>query len=149
MRIEIGRRLIGQHQIGIRRQRARHSHALLLAAGHLIGPAVFKSFQPHLSQPAVSQLEAGLFVHPLQLQHISDILARTQYADQIIGLKDKAEMLQAEIGARGCTHRQHILSGNRERAGIGPIQPAEHIEQRRLARSRTPGQHHIGAAINR
>ena len=44
-RVEIGRRLVGEHQLGPRYDRARHGDALLLAAGHLGRPPILQSLE--------------------------------------------------------------------------------------------------------
>ena len=45
--VQVGRGLVGQHELGVRDQRPRHGHPLLLSARYLVGIFVFLLHHPH------------------------------------------------------------------------------------------------------
>ena len=45
--VEVGKRLVQQHELGARRQRPGQGHTLLLAARKLVRKTVFAAFQSH------------------------------------------------------------------------------------------------------
>ncbi len=56
------------------------------------------------------------------------------------GLKDDADILAAKARERVLVELLQFLAVNHHRAGIRPLQPGHHHEQRRLARARRPEQ---------
>ena len=59
LRIEIAGRLVGEHEARLEHERARHRHALALAAGELADRVVHAVLEPHLAEQAAARARAS------------------------------------------------------------------------------------------
>ena len=104
LRIEGGRDLVEQHQLGTHGQRARNGHALLLAAGEPLRIHVALVGQPDLLQELQGQ-RAGVGLrhlqHPERPDH--DVLDRREMREEVKSLKDHAH-LGPEAGDLAVSH---------------------------------------------
>ena len=69
-----------------------------------------------------------------------DILARIEIGEQVMELIDEAEMIAAQHGARARVRFFRRMTPNNDLAAEAPLEQADRLEQRRLARSRRPKQ---------
>ena len=106
--IEARHGLVGQDQPGLLRQRARDRHALLLAAGELVGPRVGSVHEPHGVETGERDLAIGAGEAPQQ--HApggqgckaagQDILHGGEPPDQVELLEDERDVAPRHRGAR-------------------------------------------------
>ena len=99
LRVEVARRLVGQHDSGLDREGACDRDALLLAAGHLRRQMIRAPAQADLleqRQRARTELRAA---DPGRCELRLDVLHRGERRDQIELLEDEAERAQAQVGA--------------------------------------------------
>ena len=101
-------------------QRARHRHALLLAARQRAGPMV----EPVAASPTrASSASARLAVRPSSAGRASrqrhlDVLERRELRQQMVELEHEADVLVAERHARLVVHPSIAASPMRDRAGV-------------------------------
>ena len=81
---------------GLRRQRARHGDALLLAAGELGGPVVEAVAQADGGDERVEPFRVGALARDRERQ--DDVLARVEDRQQVEGLEHEADALTAQLG---------------------------------------------------
>jgi hypothetical protein len=132
--VEVAGRLVGEHHRRLRDQRARHRHALLLAAGQL-GRAVGEPIREtngvdQAAQPLVVDATAG----DRERQH--DVLLSREDRDQVEELEDEAELVAAQLGEVAVVEVADLHAVEHDRAGGGAVEPGEDVHQRRLAGTR-------------
>jgi hypothetical protein len=133
--VKIARRLIGEDELWILNDGARHPHELLLATGKLVGEKVLF---PHDIEPVERVAhQAGAFL-------VRDILVRKrnfqifedrQIVDQVVALKDKANVGLVQFVA---FLDVQFMDGLLEKvifAGPSAVQHADDAEQRRFSRA--------------
>ena len=134
--VEIAGRLVGDQDARLRRQRAGDRHALLLAAGKLAGivrDAVAKADRRELARRHAERIAmAG------KLQRHGDVLQRRHVGDEVEGLEDDADVAAAKGGDLVLALAVQQLAGDAHRAGIDPLQPGDHHQQRRFAGAGRP-----------
>ena len=128
--VEIAGRLVGQNHMRVVDQSSRDRHPLLLSSRKLRGPVA----EPAREADQLRQLEAALAAagqrRPLVGERHLDILHHAQLLNEIVRLKNKAQIPAADARERLVVHRRHILTGEEILPRGGPIETAEHIEQR-------------------
>src|SRR5438128_1597877 len=83
-RVEARRRLVGQHQLRLRRQRPSQSHALLLPTRQLVRPVRSVRREPHrVQKPHHPPPPLGPIQCPVAQERQLDVLERVQHADQV------------------------------------------------------------------
>ena len=97
-RVEVRRGLVGEHEIGVVRERTRDRDALVLAAGQLLGEEVEPVAEPELPQQALGPLPRLLAPHTHDVEAHLDVLARRQRGHQVEVLEDEADPLGAQRG---------------------------------------------------
>jgi hypothetical protein len=100
--IEVRQRLVEQQHLRLQHQRARHRHALLLAARQLGRQPRAEPFRPTVSSPASAPPHLGL-AKP-ERQAIADVLQHAHVREQRIGLE----------------HHRHVPVGGRQQRHILP-----------------------------
>ena len=136
--VEVAGRLVRHQDGGIGRQRARHRHALLLAAGQF-GWIVL---QP-VAETDADEFVAGVLLRigdAGELQRHRDVFQRRHGRNQMERLEHDADLAAAKARQRVLVERIEILAGDGDRAAIGPLQPRHHHQQRGLARTRRSDQ---------
>ena len=138
--VEVAGRLVAQQQLGVGHDRARDRDALLLPARHLARIVLHAVGEIDHLERGLDVLAPLLAVEPGQQQRQLDVLRRGQHRHQIVELEDEADIGGAK--ARELALRQPVdaLPGDMDLAARRPVDAAEQIEQRRLARARRP--HH-------
>ena len=126
--VEIAGRFVGDDDRGIRRERAGERDALLLAAGKFGRIMAQPAAKPDGHQFALgtrqSVARAGEF------ERHGDIFQRRHGRDEMKGLEDDADIPAAKTRKFVLVSLCRFLAGNDDRAGIGPLQPGHHHEQR-------------------
>ena len=107
--------------------------ALLLAAGQLAGQAVQLALQAQRPDDLI--YIAAVHFPAVQLDGQDDVLIDAEHGHQVIGLEYKADLPPAEDGQRLVLQGKQLLPVHCDRAGGGPVQAAQHMEQGRFAAS--------------
>src|SRR5712692_6379668 len=94
--IEVSRRLIGQQDGRLARQRPRHGHALLLPAGELGRVVLHAMRHAYFFERLLNPLLALAGGHTSVSERQLHILVNRKIADQIEGLKDKTDLAVAD-----------------------------------------------------
>ena len=141
--IEVSRRLVGEHDLGLVDQRARDRNTLTLAA-RKFGGAVSESVR----EPAGRKKVGGALTQRRTLRHPTQprktdqrrkhrVLQHGELGQQVVELKDEAHIAVAvAVFAAGIEVAQILATKeNRPRVGIGAIKPAQKMQQRALARA--------------
>src|SRR5690606_21783068 len=144
--VEIAGGLVGDQQLGLGRQRAGNRHALLLAAGKLARIMRGALGKAHRGQLARRDTErVGM---PGKLQRHGDVFERRHVRDQVKRLEDDADIAAAEGGDLVLAAVVEPLARDPDLAGIDPLQPRNHHQQRRLAGAGRPDDAGCFAARN-
>src|SRR4051794_24646977 len=134
--VEVGGRLVGEGQPRVADERTRDRGPLLLAAGHLrrhVVDAVAEADQlQQLDRPPAQRRPVVGLEHQRQL----DVLDRGQERDEVVALEDVADRVVAQGGELALGERRGVLAVDGDRALGRPVEPADHVEQRRLAAAR-------------
>ncbi len=143
--IEVGRGLVGQHDVRPGGERPRHP--LLLPARELTGPARPQAGEIDLRQPVIGLAQRLPTPRALELERIGDILPGGEDSHQVVGLENETDVVQAESGPligrearQGLPRHQHLPPG-------GQLQRPDAVEQRGLARARAPLEHGVASRI--
>src|SRR5262249_25047010 len=133
--------LVSENQLGISRNGARYADQLLLSAGKLVGIEVL------LSDDLKTIENVGDHRGPLCPRDIAvgerniDVLLDSQVIEQVIALKDEADVLAIQLSATLAIQLVYRLLGKEIFAGPAVIQHADNAQQGRLACS---GRAHYG-----
>ena len=126
VRVERGERLVQEQDLGFDRERPREGHALLLAAGELVGVAALQARQPdHLEQLAdpLPSCRAG--------QPEGDVRLHREVRKQAALLGDVADPAPLGMDVRALAVDD--LARDPDRAAVGSLEAGEQAQQRRLA----------------
>jgi hypothetical protein len=132
--VEVPGRLVGQQQRRAADQGAGDGDALDLAAGQLARIVVGPVAEPDLVEGLAGP------VHPLAAPHApvqqgrGDVLQRAGPAEQVEPLEHEPDGRVAQLGAAVVGQLRGVAPGQLVAARVGPVQQAEQVEQRRLAR---------------
>ncbi len=140
--------LVGEDHRGIVGERARHRHALALAAGQLVGPLLHMLGETEGGEQRSRPVAHGMlaqFAQRLHGQH--HVLQRRELRQQEVELEHEAQGGEPRGGALRLVHVRGGAAADLHLARRRQIEQAEEVEQRRLARARRPGDGHelVGA----
>ena len=125
--VERGQRLVEQQHLRPPRQRARQRHALLLAAGELIGLALLQALEldqrDHLGDAGVD-LGAR---HARALQSERDVVAHGKMRKQRVVLEHHVDRTLVR------QHLRDVLAVQQDAALVRRLEAGEHPQQRGLA----------------
>jgi len=134
LRVELAGRLVGQDQDRVLDQGPRDRHPLLLASRHLVGPVVEPVAQADVRQELGRP--GALFVGQAAGQERHQyVLHRRQVADQVERLEDESDPVAAVAVLLGLGHRGQVLALDPDRPRVGPVERAQQVEKRALARA--------------
>ena len=71
-----------------------------------------------------------------------DVLLAGQLGDEVEGLEDEADVVAAHAGELALGAAVDALAGDLDGAGLGAVERAEEVQERRLARARAPDDGH-------
>src|SRR5579859_5161207 len=132
--VEVAGGLVSEQDFRFVDDGASDSDALLFAAGHfgwLMCEAAFEA--EHLCDNVEAM---GIEAVAMNILSDGDIALGGQRGEEIKALKDEADLAAAELGALGVAHFGQIVAVNKHSAFRSLCQPADDVEQRRLAAAR-------------
>ena len=138
--IQVGGRFVGQHQGGVHRQGAGHSHALLLPSAQLIGAVISVVAKAHRLQhffhtgAALGRLDA------VQQQGHLHVLVGGEGGDEGKELKDESDGAFAHIGPLVAVETGNVLPIDKDGARRGLVEQADELQQGGLAGARRADQ---------
>ena len=133
--VEVPRRLVREDHRRIVEQRPRDRDALLLSAGELaraVPHPIAEADLPKRREGARAAIMSIAAVHEGQL----DVLDGVEAREEVERLEDEADVLVADRGELVVGQLADVLARQLVRAGVGDVEAAEHVHQRRLARTR-------------
>src|SRR5688500_10572246 len=136
LRVERAGRLVGEDDLAAVHERARDGHALLLAAGELARPVAEALAEPeHAEQPLGARAPLGGGHAGVHRRHL-DVARRARGGDQVVALEHEAEGLAPQPRQLVAAERRHVLAVEEVLAAAGPVEAAEDVHERGLARAR-------------
>ena len=143
--VEVAGRLVGQQQRRPHDQRPRHRDPLLLAARQHARPVRQPLAETDPPQQLLGARPRLGRRHPRDPHRHLGVLERGELRQQVMELEDEADVAVAEARP---PRRPAAPSARRRRstiaAGVGAIEPAEHVQQRALADAgRADNRHHL------
>jgi hypothetical protein len=130
-RVERTERLVEQHDPGRGRERARHAHALLLAAGQFRRPALADvARQLHQLEDLIHPLSDPCGRPALERERHGHVLGHGPVREEPHPLEDVPDAAPQRVRL----DRSRVLSAEADAAGGRLDQPVDHLQQRGLAR---------------
>ena len=151
VRVEVAGRLVGEQDGRIGDQGAGDRHALLLAAGELRGVVVLAAGEADPLERgagaagAFARREAEVAVEQRQL----DVLGRPRPRQQVEALEDEADLGVADLGPLVAVEPRDVDAVEPVAARGRPVEAADDVHQRRLARAGRAHDGHELAARDR
>ena len=134
--VEVAGRLVGQQQRGMGHERAGERHPLLLAARQRPGPMRDARQQSHAREQFLGARMAFRRRPPGDTQRHLDVFERGELRQQVMELVDEAEVHVPPAALLGRAHLREVAAFQRDAPGGGPVEPAQQVQQRALARAR-------------
>ena len=127
--VQVAGGLVGKNDLGLSHKRAGDAHPLLLAAAHLGGQVVGAAKQTHVFQFPPGGPDAGGLVHALEHQRHGHVFGGGHAGQQVVTLKDKAQMLLPEPGQLGLVHGADLMHADEHLSAAGLFQPGQLVQQ--------------------
>ena len=127
--------LIEQQHLGLVRQRARHRHSLLLAAGELRRQPLIHALERHQPQQLLAALPARLGAHVPHAQRELDVLRHRHVAEQRVVLEHQSHAALAGGDVRD------VAPVQRDAPMVDTGEPGDGAQQRALAAAAGAQQH--------
>ncbi len=129
LQVEGAERLVEQQRLRVADERPRERNALPLAARELTRLAVAVVVEPHelerlLGPPAPLGLR-----HPLHAQTVLDVLLHGHVREERVVLEDRVD------GSVERRHGRDVATREADAAVVGPLEPGDQAQRRRLARA--------------
>ena len=125
--------LVGEDNLGAAHEGTGHGHALLLAAGELVGPVGQAVADAQGGDDGVVPVPLRLAVGQALRQE--DVLLGAQGGQQVEGLEDEAEAVAAHGGELLVLHAGQVLTSDEHAAGGGGVQARQAVQESGLARA--------------
>ena len=135
LRVEVAGRLVGEHDPGLDDERTRDRDALLLAAGELARQVTGAVGEPDLGEQRLRALAQLVALDPGRREPELDVLERRQRRDQVELLEDEAEGAQPQLCEIVVAQLREVAALEEDAAAGRPVERAQQLQQRRLARS--------------
>ena len=146
--VEVAGRLVGEHAGRMRDQRPRDRDALPFAARQFARPMLRPMPDAHALQH-VHRLAARIVLrHAANPERHRDVVERREFRQQMVELIHEAERAIAQLVALALLQFRERLAEQRHAAGARLVEPAEHVQQRALARPRRPDDRQLLAAMH-
>src|SRR6266536_469571 len=139
-RVERAERLVEQQHLRLDGEGARERHPLPLPSGELRGIALAEPLELHELEQLVHAV-ADLLLRPAPHgQPERDVVGNRHVLERCVVLEDEpdAALLRAQL--------RRLATGDEHLAGVRLLEPGDHAQERRLARSARPEQRHERAA---
>src|SRR5437879_3002418 len=140
LEVEVARRLVSEDQQRVVHQRPHDRDALLLAAGEAIGKALGPIREPDQFQEVAGSARAVLPRAGVEFERQPEVFLDGQRRDQVEELEDETDVTPAEERARPLGECRHRRAVDDHLARRGHVDPAEQVEEGRLARPAAPEQ---------
>ena len=127
VRIEVSSRFICQHQAWMEHDRARDRDPLLLAPGKLGRSAMELIAKPHEFQHFLRASPCLWVGHPRDQRRHHRVLQRVEVGEQVVKLKNKAQLAVAKLGQRDRIQRKQVLSLKEHLACGRSFHAAQHV----------------------
>ncbi len=134
--VEIARGLVGKHELRLRDQRAGNGHALALAARKLAWAVLQPRAQAHALQHLRGDGMRSFSRCAANAQRHGHVVERAEFHQQVVKLIHEADMLVAPRALRLGAHLRPVAPADLHAAAIGPVEPAQQVHERALARTR-------------
>jgi len=132
--VEVARRFVGEHDRRIADEGPGDGHPLALATGERPRPVRRPPAETDGGQRLLRAGHPLLSRHPGVEQPGGHVVQRSQSFDQVELLEDEADAPAAHRGETGVAEAADVVAVDAHRSGRGPLQGADDIDQRRLAR---------------
>lgn len=129
-------------------QTSGHRDALALPTGETIRERTSTIRQADGAQHLHAALSYRLALGAVELQGEEQILQNRKRWQQVEELEDKTDVPPSKKGSIPLAEARHLDSVDNDSPGVGPVEPAEQIQQGRLARAALPQQHDQLARLN-
>ena len=129
-RVERAERLVEQQHRRLQHERAGERDPLLLAAGELRGAALAEALQSHEVHRLVHAPAPVGLADPLVAQPERDVVRDRLVREERVALEDRVDAPLVRRRAR------HVDAVEQDRAGVGPLEPGDQAQRRRLAAAR-------------
>jgi hypothetical protein len=129
--VQCTRRFVAQEHIRLLGDRTCDGHTLLLAARHLRREAIQAVPEAHQGERFL-----GVDRSSGDSRDEGHVLTRGQVRQQVIELKDEAHVLATELGQRRVVIDGQIVVEKRDRPARRGVEPAQDVDERRLAAPR-------------
>ena len=146
--VQVGEGLVKQQQLGVGGHGAGDGHALLLAAGQLVGVAVHILLDAHHAQGVVDALLDLRLGQLLDLQAESDVLPHRHVGPQGVGLEHQVQPPLAGLGVVGQVRVDHLHAVDGHHAALGLLQTGDHAQGGGLAAAGGTQQGHEVAVLD-
>src|SRR5664280_981372 len=133
--VEVTGGLVADEQGRVGDDRARDRDALLLPAGKLAGLVAGAVGQAHELQGDARALLALAGGELGKQQRQLDVALRRKHRHQVVELEDEANPRRAPLRKGARAELVEPLAADADAAGGRHVEPADHVEQRRLARA--------------
>ena len=104
------------------------------------GLCLARSLKPTRLKRSADALAALRRRQRREQQRQLDVALGRQHRQQVVHLEHEADVIRAPLAERAVAERVGALAGDLDRAGARPVQAADQVQQRRLARARRPHQ---------
>ena len=126
---------------------ARHRDALPLPAREGVRPPVLEPREADGRERGARARRAGLFGEAADPEGEGDVLLRREDGHELVRLEDEAEPLAAEPRARALVEARDVAPLEEERPGVGRVEKAEEVQERRLAAAGRAGEDREGPRL--
>jgi len=134
--VEVAGGLVAEDHLRLADQRPGDAHALLLAARELRWKVPSALGQPDPGEGGLRPRAALVPAHAPGDERRLDVLLRAERGDQVERLEDEAERAAAQRRELTLAQLRQVATVEEDLSTGRPVQGAQHLEQRRLARAR-------------
>jgi hypothetical protein len=147
--VEVPGRLVGQQHRWIDRERTRDGDALTLTARELVGQVLQAMGELHERQELAGALVDFQPRPAAQVQRKTDVFQAGERRQEVEELEDEPDLVPSDAGQVVVRELGQRPSLDAHGAAGGSIEPANQVEERRLARPRRPDDRDHFAGLDR
>ena len=136
--VQVACRLISEEELGLPYNGTGNAYQLLLATTELLREEVLLGNDLKAVEDFCHDAFALLALHASVDEWRFDVFVNGEFVDEVVGLEDKADVLLVQLAALALIEGMYRLIEEVIGPGIGFVQHADDIEQRRLAGAGRP-----------
>ena len=140
--VEVSRGLVGDQERRVAGERPGDCHPLLLAAAQFLGAMAEPVTEAQLAQQFRRPRLGGGAGHPADAQGERSVFDRGQFGEQPVVLEHEPHVPVAKRRGFAFGQLRHLLARQPERAGVGPVERPQDVQQRRLPHPAAAGDRH-------